>query len=183
MSEHKGYVELVYRPTNALRVMDQQSRRRYWGYSLNRALLDLEDAGEGGRLQRWHEASTGVGKWVDEAPCVFCLIGMNKAPANIVQEWDETISFVPLNPVVEGHVLVVPKMHVMDFTDIPSVAGTTMQRAGELAARRWPDQQFNLITSKGRDATQSVFHLHVHLVPRTKNDGLALPWYSGRSKS
>lgn len=176
------YVELAYRPTHAIQVLDQENHRRYWGFSLNRSLVDLEALGESGRLQRWHELPTGVGKWVDEAPCVFCLIGMGKAPATVVQEWSETISFVPLNPVVEGHVLVVPKRHVTDFADTPSVTSTTMQRAAELAALRWPDRQFNLITSKGHDATQSVFHLHVHLVPRKKNDGLALPWYSGREK-
>ena len=53
-----------------------------------------------------------------------------------------------------------------------------MSRASILAhAMRQP---MNLITSKGREATQSVFHMHLHLVPRAKDDGLALPWYSGR---
>ena len=54
----------------------------------------------------------------------------------------------------------------------------TMHRASELAADLGGDM--NLITSKGRPATQSVFHLHLHLVPRKVDDGLALPWYSGK---
>ena len=52
-----------------------------------------------------------------------------------------------------------------------------MARAALLADEMGP---VNLITSRGREATQSVFHLHLHLVPRAANDGLALPWYSGR---
>ncbi|MYX67350.1 histidine triad (HIT) family protein [Streptomyces sp. KhCrAH-43] len=56
----------------------------------------------------------------------------------------------------------------------------TMHRAAELMQDSGP---MNLITSKGREATQSVFHLHLHLVPRAAGDGLALPWYSGRRKA
>jgi histidine triad (HIT) family protein len=72
-------------------------------------------------------------------------------------------------------------VHVEDFLTEPLVTAVVMARAAELAAtlRMRPA---NLITSAGREATQSVFHLHIHLVPRKANDGLALPWYSGRSK-
>jgi histidine triad (HIT) family protein len=110
--------------------------------------------------------------------CPFCEIVAGRAPATIVREWPQTIAIVPLNPVVEGHVLVIPKRHVDDFTTSPYTTANAMHCAAELARDSGP---MNVITSKGRAATQSVFHLHLHLVPRTENDGLALPWYSGRS--
>jgi histidine triad (HIT) family protein len=117
---------------------------------------------------------------VPEQPCPFCEIVAGRAPATIVREWDDVIAIVPRGPVVPGHVLVIPREHVTDFADDPVVSATTTYRASELAAET--DQPMNLITSRGREATQSVFHLHVHLVPRAENDGLALPWYSGRSR-
>ena len=110
-------------------------------------------------------------------PCPFCEIVAGRAPATIVRDWPETIAIVPLNPVVEGHTLVIPKAHVADFTTSAYTSAITMHCAAELARHSGP---MNLITSKGREATQSVFHLHLHLVPRAENDGLALPWYSGR---
>jgi histidine triad (HIT) family protein len=115
-----------------------------------------------------------------EQPCPFCEIAAGRAPATIVREWDDAIAIVPRGPVVPGHVLVIPREHVTDFADDPVVSATTTYRASELAAET--DQPMNLITSRGREATQSVFHLHLHLVPRAENDGLALPWYSGRSR-
>ncbi|MCX4885916.1 HIT family protein [Streptomyces sp. NBC_00847] len=111
--------------------------------------------------------------------CPFCDIVAGQAPATVVQEWDDAIAIVPLNPVVEGHTLVIPKTHVEDFAASAYVAARTVGKASILAHKM--DGPMNLITSKGREATQSVFHLHVHLVPRAENDGLALPWYSGRS--
>lgn len=116
-----------------------------------------------------------------EAPCPFCEIVAGRAPATFVHEWSDAIAIVPLDPVVDGHVLVIPKTHVADFTTDPSVTGATAQRAAELA-RDLDLMSANLITSKGRAATQSVFHLHQHLAPPAENDGLTLPWYSGRSR-
>jgi histidine triad (HIT) family protein len=110
-------------------------------------------------------------------PCVFCEIVAGRAPAQIVEEWDDALAIVPLNPVVEGHTLVIPRDHVQDFVTDPDVSALAMHRAAELVSGMG---SYNLITSKGRPATQSVFHLHLHLVPRAANDGLALPWYSGR---
>jgi histidine triad (HIT) family protein len=110
--------------------------------------------------------------------CPFCEIVAGRAPATVVREWDETLAIVPLGPVVEGHTLVIPKSHTPDFTTAPYIAAMTMHRASELAAES--EQPMNVITSRGREATQSVMHLHLHLVPRAANDGLALPWYSGK---
>jgi histidine triad (HIT) family protein len=110
--------------------------------------------------------------------CVFCQIVSGRAPAKIVQKWDEVIAIVPLLPVVEGHILVIPKRHVQDFRDVPHVSGKVMEAAASIAP--YPS---NLITSAGQEATQSVYHLHLHIVPRAYNDGLALPWHSGKHKN
>lgn len=110
--------------------------------------------------------------------CMFCQIISGGEPAEIVMEWSDAIAIVPLDPVVEGHVIVIPKVHVSDWVENPFVSGLTMMRAAELEG--WGRRATNLITSAGRAATQSVFHLHLHIVPRRENDGLALPWYSGK---
>lgn len=113
--------------------------------------------------------------------CIFCEIEAGREKATFVQQWVDAFAIIPLNPVVAGHTIVMPRVHVRDFIEDPVVSGITMQRASELA--NWLDlHPLNLITSAGREATQSVFHLHIHLVPRQANDGLALPWYSGKGK-
>jgi histidine triad (HIT) family protein len=103
--------------------------------------------------------------------CIFCEIINGQSPAKILKIWDDAIAIVPLNPIVAGHVLIIPKKHVNNALDNPNITAITMLRAAEFASG-----QCNIITSVGKDATQSVFHLHVHIVPRHKNDGLLLPW-------
>jgi histidine triad (HIT) family protein len=111
--------------------------------------------------------------------CVFCAIVAGTAPATVVRRWADAIAIVPLGPVTPGHVLVIPAAHVSDWTADPLVSAVAMARAVEIGS--YPS---NLITSAGVEATQSVFHLHLHIVPRCDNDGLALPWHSGkRSKA
>lgn len=112
--------------------------------------------------------------------CPFCEIIAGRAPATVVHEWSDTIAIHPLNPVTPGHILVIPKVHVADFATDPKVSADAMLHAAQLM--QWTDRPMNVITSRGREATQSVFHLHLHLVPRAENDGLALPWYSGRTR-
>lgn len=106
--------------------------------------------------------------------CVFCKIIDGTSPAKMVAKFHLAVAFRPLNPVAEGHILVVPKRHVTDFAEDPKVTARTMSYASRLAY--WIGGDFNLITSKGAAATQTVSHLHVHLVPRREGDGLALPW-------
>lgn len=119
---------------------------------------------------------------MDADPCPFCEMFTGRGPAQIVKSWIggtyPALAIVPLEPVTEGHVLVIPGVHVPDFSTEPHITAITMAYAAQLAAES-PDDM-NLITSRGRAATQSVFHLHVHLVPRHVDDGLALPWYSGK---
>lgn len=92
---------------------------------------------------------------------------------------DTTRAIEPLNPVTKGHMLFVPREHVIDATDNPRITARVMQAAC-MYAKDLP--ACNIITSKGKDATQSVFHLHIHVVPRNRDDGLTLPW-TGQIKS
>lgn len=105
--------------------------------------------------------------------CVFCKIVAGEAPAKMVREWDNAIAFTPLNPVNPGHILVIPRCHVDDATVDPDVTANTMYRAAELAGE---SDSANILTSIGKPATQSIFHLHIHVVPREAGDQLMLPW-------
>lgn len=107
-------------------------------------------------------------------PCPFCEIIAVRAPAKVCWAWPDAIAITPRNPVIDGHLLVIPNVHVEDFREDPMVTAVTAARAAELAQRTPFDA--NLITSAGVDATQSVRHLHLHLVPRRAGDGLMLPW-------
>lgn len=108
--------------------------------------------------------------------CVFCSIVRGESPATVLEEWSDCICIVPLGPVVPGHVLIIPRRHVVDFADDAIVSEDAMFRASIYAAAHDEYEQCNLITSRGPAATQTIFHLHVHLVPRQDGDGLALPW-------
>jgi histidine triad (HIT) family protein len=105
--------------------------------------------------------------------CVFCSIAAGTAPATVVREWPDALAIVPLGPVTVGHVLVIPRQHVANVGEDPAVSAATMARAAELAAEL---PAANVITSKGSEATQTIWHLHLHVVPRRADDGLPLPW-------
>lgn len=105
--------------------------------------------------------------------CVFCGIAAGTEPATIVREWTESVAFVPLIPVSAGHILVIPREHVVDAVERPFVTAVTMMNAVQLASEY---SSSNILTSVGAPATQSVFHLHIHVVPRFVGDQLMLPW-------
>lgn len=102
--------------------------------------------------------------------CVFCDLTRGRGDVAIIE---------PLNPVVEGHRIAIPSKHVKNAGDDPTVTARVMAAASTYAAGLGCD--YNLITSAGRNATQSVFHLHIHIVPRHEGDGLSLPW-TGQQK-
>lgn len=110
--------------------------------------------------------------------CVFCLLVQRydedpaTAPA-VVDEWPDVLALAPVDPVTTGHLLVIPKRHVTTAADDPEVTGRVSACAAELAAGL---PHFNLIANAGAEATQTVPHLHLHLVPRYRGDGLLLPW-------
>lgn len=118
-----------------------------------------------------------------ERGCVFCQIVAGEAPAEIIRRGLHSLVIRPLNPVVDGHVICLPHEHVKDAASHPRITMLTMGELAQYAEMQrdlGETQEFNIITSAGRAATQSVFHLHIHYVPRSHRDGLALPWHSGK---
>lgn len=111
------------------------------------------------------------------APCPFCNYG---GPSAILERGANSFVIEPINPVVPGHVLVVPYEHVADFATRLDLTVGVMRHATNYAQANLGE--CNLITSRGPAASQSVFHLHVHLVPRSPGDGLALPWTSSEAE-
>lgn len=112
--------------------------------------------------------------------CVFC--DLDKIATPVARETAlgvPLIVFEPMFPVTAGHLLVAPVRHVAHAAADPVTAGACMVHAAGIAGRYG---SANIITSIGREATQSIRHLHLHVVPRADDDGLALPWSSGRTK-
>ncbi|MDI5982181.1 HIT domain-containing protein [Amycolatopsis magusensis] len=100
------------------------------------------------------------------------------APASVVRRWHDVLAIRPRGGgVVAGHVLVIPHEHVRDFGADPAVTAVTAAAAAELAAEL---PNCNVIANQGPEATQTVPHLHLHVVPRAAGDGLRLPWTEAR---
>lgn len=105
--------------------------------------------------------------------CIFCKIGQHEAEATIVEESPRHIIIEPLGPHAPGHVLVMPKDHLRDATTAPIRTGHVIERAARYAERFEAAQ---ILTSIGAAATQTVFHLHLHVIPRGPDDGLDPDW-------
>ena len=108
-------------------------------------------------------------------PCVFCQIVRGEAPAEIVDDGPRWVAFRPLNPYVPGHLLFVPRVHVADAAQFPAITATVMKAACEYVSARLPIPA-NILTSIGAEATQTVEHLHIHVLPRGATDGIPADW-------
>ena len=117
------------------------------------------------------------------ADCLFCRIIAGELPAEIVDEDERTIAFMDINPATAGHALVVPREHAADLYELPAedVVATTL--AAQRLALRMRDtlgaDGINLLNSCRPAAWQTVFHYHVHVIPRYEDDPLRLPWVPG----
>jgi histidine triad (HIT) family protein len=114
------------------------------------------------------------------ADCLFCGIVAGEVPAQVVDSDEHTIAFMDINPATRGHALVVPRKHSGDLMEISDedLERTTVaarRLAKRMRATLEPDG-FNVLNSCGPAAWQSVFHFHLHVVPRYDDDPLELPW-------
>ena len=115
--------------------------------------------------------------------CLFCKIVAGELPATIVDEDERTVSFMDINPATRGHALVVPRAHSADLLDVPAedleACALAAKRLGARAKERLQADGVNLLNSCGSAAWQTVFHFHVHVIPRYRDDPLRLPWTPG----
>jgi histidine triad (HIT) family protein len=115
--------------------------------------------------------------------CLFCKIVTGELPATIVAEDERTVAFMDINPATRGHALVIPREHAPDVfaidpEDLQAVAVAAQQLARRVREKLGADG-VNLLNSNGRAAWQTVFHFHVHVIPRYEGDPLRLPWVPG----
>ena len=107
--------------------------------------------------------------------CVFCAIVAGDAPAVRIWEDDEHLAILDIRPFTQGHTLVIPKRHTVDLTDTPSHTVATMTTIGQRIAKAARASGLhadgnNIAINDGKAAFQSVFHIHLHVVPRRDGD-------------
>jgi histidine triad (HIT) family protein len=112
--------------------------------------------------------------------CIFCKIVAGELPATIVDEDERTVCFMDIAPATRGHALVVPREHSADLLSIEADDLAAVNLAAQRLAVRVKDRLgadgVNLMNSCGAVAFQTVFHFHLHVIPRYEGDGLRLPW-------
>ncbi len=112
--------------------------------------------------------------------CVFCRIVAGEIPASVVHEDDDTIAFMDIGSVNPGHVLVATKRHVENLFRLDEASGAAVGRTVVRVARAieeaFAPEGLSQYQANGKLAGQTVFHFHVHLVPRRREDGMKIDW-------
>jgi histidine triad (HIT) family protein len=112
--------------------------------------------------------------------CLFCKIIAREIPALFVDEDERTVAFMDINPATRGHALVVPRRHAKDLLEVDAddLAATILgaQRLARRAVDRLSAAGPQLLSRFTPAAWQTVFHFHVHVIPRYQGDPLRLPW-------
>ena len=121
--------------------------------------------------------------FVDHSPageCIFCKLVQGEIPSAKVYEDDLTIAFMDIGQATRGHVLVASKRHAVNLLELtPEEAGAVMQTAQRVAAavnQAFDPDGINLFQANGAPAGQTVFHFHLHVLPRFEGDGLSIAW-------
>jgi len=115
-----------------------------------------------------------------EPDCIFCKILAGELPATVVAQDERTFSFMDINPATRGHMLVIPRAHSTDITeadaaDLAACISTAQALVGRALDRLGADG-VNVLNACRPAAGQTVFHTHLHVIPRYADDGISLPW-------
>lgn len=116
--------------------------------------------------------------------CIFCKIIKNDIPSMKVYEDEFTLAFMDIANDVDGHILVVPKKHVVNMLDCDEETlhhvYDTVKKVSNMLVEKCGYSGVDILNANGEDAGQTVFHLHVHIIPKFKGDGItAWPKFNG----
>lgn len=116
--------------------------------------------------------------------CIFCKIANGEIPSKSIYEDEEFRVILDLGPATKGHALILPKNHYADLFELPEeTAEKVMVLAKKLGSRMMDKLHadgFNLVQNNGETAGQTVFHFHMHLIPRYKDDNQKIGWVPGK---
>ena len=115
--------------------------------------------------------------------CIFCKVLAGEIPSQEIDSDDRTMTVLDINPATRGHAVVITRTHAENIfalgdQDLLAVM-RTVQRVGERMKETLKPQGFNILHNVGRVAWQSIFHFHMHVIPRYEEDPLQLPWVPG----
>lgn len=112
--------------------------------------------------------------------CIFCKIIAGELPSEMIDSDERTLTVLDINPATRGHVVVIPRNHARDLFAVSDedlqATMSAARRAGERIKGVLDPAGFNVLNNIGAAAWQSIFHFHVHVVPRYPDDPLQLPW-------
>ena len=118
--------------------------------------------------------------------CIFCKIAGGEIPSSTVYEDDDFRVILDLGPASKGHALILPKQHFKDLCELdPAIAAKALPLAGKIwcgdEEKHWAAAGFNVVQNNGISAGQTVFHFHVHIIPRYENGPDMVTWAPGKA--
>ena len=117
-----------------------------------------------------------------EKDCIFCKIANGDIPSKTLYEDEEFKVILDVGPAARGHALILPKNHYANLYELPDETAVKVmllaKKMAVLMTEKLGCDGFNLVQNNGKAAGQTVFHFHLHLIPRYKEDGQTLGWKS-----
>nr|WP_027870458.1 HIT family protein [[Eubacterium] cellulosolvens] len=115
--------------------------------------------------------------------CIFCKIAAGEIPSATIYEDEDFRVILDLGPATKGHALILPKQHYADITEMPeeltAKAFVLAKKIVTFMKDALPSDGYNIVQNNGEAAGQTVFHFHIHLIPRYKNDHAGVGWKPG----
>ena len=116
----------------------------------------------------------------EHSDCIFCKVIAGEIPSEMVDADERTLAVMDINPATKGHVVVLTRDHYENLFDVPDEDLLAVMKMARQVAERMKETiepgGFNILNNIGRVAWQSIFHFHLHVIPRYEDDPLQLPW-------